>query len=193
MTDNSVLFETKESWMVWLQQYHATCPGAWLRFAKKNSGIRSLSHPEALEAALCYGWIDGQKKTGPEGMWLQRFTPRGERSIWSQVNRAAALALIDSGRMQAAGLAAVARAKENGQWEAAYEAVAAARIPDDLASELDAHAAAKEFFEQLSSQNRYAILFRLQTAKKPETRAKRLERFVQMLKQRQTIYPQRSK
>lgn len=182
-----------EEWLSWLEQHHATSPGVWLSFAKKNSGVASLTYAEALEAALCFGWIDGQKKSAPDGFWLQRFTPRRSRSIWSQVNRAKAMTLLDAGRMRPAGLAAIEEAKKNGQWAAAYEAVSTATVPDDLARELKKDPQAEEFFDQLSSQNRYAILFRLQTARKPETRARRLATFVEMLREQRTIYPQVSK
>ncbi len=189
----SLLFQSENDWSAWLDENHTTSPGTWLQISKKDSGIRSVSHAEALEVALCYGWIDGQRKKSSDEIWLQRFTPRGERSIWSKVNRAKALALIEAGRMQPAGIAAIERARKNGQWDSAYDAVAAAKIPDDLERELRNNKQAKAFFEQLSSQNRYAILFRLQTAKKPETRAKRLEKFVAMLARNETIYPQRPK
>jgi uncharacterized protein YdeI (YjbR/CyaY-like superfamily) len=191
MIDNpSLLFEDQAAWSRWLEQHHADSPGVWLQISKKNSDIRSVSYAEALEEALCYGWIDGQKKTGPDGVWLQRFTPRRDRSIWSKVNRAKALALIEAGRMHPAGTAAIVRAKSNGQWDAAYGAFSTAEIPEDLAKELQTKKSAKAFFEQLSAQNRYAILFRLQTAKKPETRAKRLAKFVDMLTRGETIHPQ---
>ena len=191
--DPSLLFENKNAWSAWLDKHHKTSAGAWLQISKKISKIQTVSHPEALEVALCYGWIDGQRKKSSDEIWLQRFTPRGERSIWSKVNRANALALIEAGRMQAAGIAAIERAKKNGQWDSAYDAVAKATIPDDLAGELHKNHRAKAFFEQLNSQNRYAILFRLQTAKKPETRARRLEKFIAMLARNETIYPQKPK
>lgn len=191
MTDNlSLLFENQAHWSKWLDEHHTTSSGVWLQLSKKDSIIRSLSYAEALEEALCYGWIDGQKKKGPEGVWLQRFTPRRERSIWSKVNRAKALALIEAGRMRPSGFAAVERAKNNGQWDSAYGAFSTAAIPEDLARELANNDQARAWFQQLSSQNRYAILFRLQTAKKLETRAKRLGKFVEMLARQETIYPQ---
>jgi uncharacterized protein YdeI (YjbR/CyaY-like superfamily) len=191
MTENpSLLFEDQEAWARWLHEHHATSAGIWIQISKKNSTIRSLSYAEALDEALCYGWIDGQKKKGPEGVWLQRFTPRRERSIWSKVNRTKVLTLIEAGRMRPTGFAAIERARKNGQWDSAYDAVADAIIPDDLAKELGKHHAARAFFDRLNSQNRYAILFRLQTAKKPETRARRLAKFVEMLKRQETIYPQ---
>jgi uncharacterized protein YdeI (YjbR/CyaY-like superfamily) len=191
MTDNaSLLFEDKAAWSRWLEQHQHDSPGVWLQISKKNSEIRSVSYAEALEEALCYGWIDGQKKQGSEGVWLQRFTPRRDRSIWSKVNREKALALMEGQRMRPAGTAAIERAKGNGQWDAAYDSFRTAGIPHDLARELRRNKAAKAFFEKLSAQNRYAILFRLQTAKKPETRVHRLAKFVEMLKRGETIHPQ---
>ena len=189
----SLLFQNKNDWSAWLDKNHNISAGVWLQLSKKNSDIQTVSHPEALEVALCYGWIDGQRKKGSDNSWLQRFTPRGARSIWSKVNRANALALIEAGRMQPAGITAIERAKTNGQWDSAYDAVAKATIPDDLATELRNNKQSKAFFEQLSSQNRYAILFRLQTAKKPETRARRLEKFIAMLARNETIHPQKLK
>ncbi|HET9223725.1 MAG TPA: YdeI/OmpD-associated family protein, partial [Roseiflexaceae bacterium] len=139
--------------------------------------------------ALCYGWIDGQKKSHDEASWLQKFTPRGAKSIWSKVNREKALSLIESGQMQPAGLAAVESAKQDGRWEAAYDSQSAAGVPDDLQAELDRNPTAKAFFSTLNSRNRYAILFRIQTAKKAETRAKRIQEFVGMLERHEKLYP----
>ncbi len=190
MAEDSLLFETQQQWLAWLAEYHASSPGIWLQFAKKGATARSLSYPEALDAALCYGWIDGQRRPGPSGFWLQRFTPRGERSIWSKINCAKAAELVKTGRMHPSGLAAMERAQQNGQWASAYDSVRNAQVPEDLAQELSRNRSASEFFETLSSQNRYAILFRLQTAKRPETRAKRLAQFVQMLTEQRTIHPQ---
>ncbi len=174
-------FKKPADWAKWLAANHAKSPGVWVRIAKKGSGIASVTHPEALDVALCYGWIDGQRNANDEQTFLQKFTPRGPRSIWSQINREKVAALIASGQMQPAGLAAIERAKQNGQWEAAYASQKNITVPADLQAELDARPAAKAFFATLSGTNRYAILFRLATAKKPETRARRLEKFVGML------------
>jgi uncharacterized protein YdeI (YjbR/CyaY-like superfamily) len=144
---------------------------------------------EALHAALCFGWIDGQARGGDDSFYLQRFTPRRARSIWSKRNRDFVTALIESGRMQPAGLREVERAKADGRWDAAYDAPSTATVPDDLQAALDASPAAAELFAGLSSQNRYAILHRVQTAKKPETRARRIEKFVAMLARGETLYP----
>jgi uncharacterized protein YdeI (YjbR/CyaY-like superfamily) len=188
--DSAILFPAQADWRAWLDKNHANSAGVWLQIAKKSSDIPSVSYAEALEVALCYGWIDGQKRPGPEGVWMQRFTPRRPTSIWSRVNHEKALVLIKEGRMQPAGIEAIRRAKENGRWDSAYDAVSKAQIPHDLAAQLDKRPRARAFFQMLSSQNRYAILFRLQTAKKPETRAKRLEKFVAMLENHETIHPQ---
>jgi uncharacterized protein YdeI (YjbR/CyaY-like superfamily) len=181
---------TQKDWEEWLKKHHASSPGVWLQIGKKGGELKSVSYPEALDVALCYGWIDGQKQTFDEHSWLQRFTPRGPRSIWSKINQEKVQALIDAGRMKAAGLKAIERAKENGQWEAAYAGSKTAEIPPDLQAALDASPKAKAFFATLKSQNRYAILFRLQTAKKAETRARRLETFVAMLARGETLHPQ---
>jgi uncharacterized protein YdeI (YjbR/CyaY-like superfamily) len=183
------LFKTPGDWAAWLARHHAHSPGLFLRLAKVGSGLASITYAEALDAALCYGWIDGLKKSYDERSWLQKFSPRGPRSLWSQINREKAQALMASGRMQPAGLAAIERAKQNGQWEAAYAGQKAAAIPDDLQAALDASPSAKAFFATLNSTNRYAILFRLQTAKKPETRARRLAQFVAMLEKGEKLYP----
>jgi uncharacterized protein YdeI (YjbR/CyaY-like superfamily) len=181
-------FATSVAWHDWLDRHHSVSSGVWLCFAKQASGIASVNHAEALEAALCYGWIDGQTKRLDEHHWLQKFIPRKPNSIWSRINRQKALDLIGHGHMQPAGHAAIERAKANGRWEAAYEGQSKATIPPDLQAALDDSPKAASFFKTLSSQNRYAILFRLQTAKKPETRASRLAKFVAMLKRGETLH-----
>jgi uncharacterized protein YdeI (YjbR/CyaY-like superfamily) len=181
-------FAAQTAWRDWLDQHHATSQGVWLQFAKQASGIASVSHAEALETALCYGWIDGQTKRLDENYWLQKFIPRRPNSIWSRINRQKALDLIERGLMQPPGRAAIERARANGRWEAAYEAQSQAVIPPDLQAALDDSPKAAAFFTTLSSQNRYAILFRLQTAKKPATRASRLARFVAMLEGGETLH-----
>ena len=183
------LFKSPADWEKWLANHHAKSPGLWLQLAKKDSGLRSVTYAEAVSVALCYGWIDGQRKSFDERISLQKFTPRGPRSIWSQINRDKVQALIDAGRMQPAGLAAIERARQNGQWDAAYTSPKNSSVPDDLQAALDANPKAKAFFATLKSNNRYAILFRLQTAKKAETRARRLEQFVAMLARGEKFYP----
>jgi uncharacterized protein YdeI (YjbR/CyaY-like superfamily) len=182
------LFKNKGDWAAWLDKNQAISPGLWLRIAKKAADIKSVTYAEALEVAICYGWIDGQKKTYDEFTWLQKFTPRGARSIWSAINREKAGELIRNGQMKQAGLKAIERAKENGQWAAAYDSQSKITLPEDFQKELDKNANAKAFFATLNSVNRYAILFRLQTAKKPETRAKRLRQFVAMLEKHEKLH-----
>jgi uncharacterized protein YdeI (YjbR/CyaY-like superfamily) len=185
-----VSFADQADWRAWLTAHHAGAPeGVWLKIAKKGSTGASVDYPQALEVALCYGWIDGQKKGLDETHWLQRFTPRRPRSIWSKVNRAKAEALVEAGEMQPAGLAEIERAKADGRWDAAYDGQRTSKVPDDLAAALADNAVAREFFATLDSTNRYSILHRLQTAKKPETRARRLAQFVEMLTEQRTIHP----
>jgi uncharacterized protein YdeI (YjbR/CyaY-like superfamily) len=189
-TDLPVLpFERQKDWAAWLDKNHAKSAGLWLKLAKKASGIKSVTYDEALEVALCYGWIDGQKKSHDETSWLQKFTPRGPRSIWSKINTEKAQRLIESGRMKPAGLKAVESARQDGRWDAAYASQSKAVAPDDLQAELDRNAKAKAFFATLDSRNRYAILHRIHTAKKAETRAKRIEQFILMLANNEKIYP----
>ena len=182
-------FESREAWETWLEEHHATSGGLWVKFAKKNSGIESISHAVALDVALCYGWIDGQAAKFDENYWLQRFTPRRPRSKWSKINRDKVKQLIEQGEMKPAGLQEIKRAKADGRWDAAYEAQSKATVPDDLQRELEKNELAREFFATLDSRNRYAILYRIQDAKKPETRARRIEKYVAMLSEHKTIYP----
>jgi len=184
-----VSFETQHDWETWLKEHHADTKGIWLKLAKKAAGTPSVSYAEALDSALCYGWIDGQKATFDDKYWLQKFTPRGARSMWSKVNCDKATALIADGRMQPAGLRQVELARSDGRWEAAYESQSKITIPDDFQRELDKNQRAKEFFSTLDSANRYAVLFRIQTAKKPETRSARIQKFIEMLAQHQKLHP----
>jgi uncharacterized protein YdeI (YjbR/CyaY-like superfamily) len=182
-------FASAEDWEAWLRAHHDTTPaGVWIKFARKASGIPTVTYMEALHAALCFGWIDGQARSFDEQFYLQRFTPRRARSIWSKRNVGFATDLIASGRMQPAGLREVERAKADGRWAAAYDGPKTATVPDDLQAALDANPAAAEFFAGLKGQNRYAILHRVQTAKKPETRARRIETFVAMLERGETLH-----
>jgi uncharacterized protein YdeI (YjbR/CyaY-like superfamily) len=182
-------FASVNEWEAWLADNHDS-EGVWVKIAKKGTGIDSVRYPEVLEAALCFGWIDGRRESLDETWFLQRFTPRRARSKWSQINRATVERLAEEGRMRAAGLAEVERAKADGRWDAAYAGQRSTTVPDDLRAELDARPAAREFFETLTSQNRYAILYRLQDAKRAETRTRRLAQFVAMLEAGETIYPQ---
>jgi uncharacterized protein YdeI (YjbR/CyaY-like superfamily) len=183
----TIAFETPRAFADWLAKNHATS-GVWIKFAKAASGIPSVRYAEALEAALCWGWIDGQSQSLDKTWYLQKFTPRAKRSIWSKINCARATALIEAGKMKPAGLAEVERAKQDGRWERAYDSPSRATVPDDLAVALAKNARAKAFFESLDSRNRYAILHRTQTAKKPETRARRIAEFVKMLARREKIH-----
>ena len=183
------LFKSKQAWAAWLEKNHRTSTGLWLRLAKKSSDLSSVTYKEALEVALCYGWIDGQKKPESEAAWLQRFLPRGSKSLWSKINREKVLALIEGGEMKPAGLEAIETAKKNGQWEAAYDSPSAATVPRDLQAALNANSHAKAFFEKIDRANRYAILWRIQTAKKPETRARKIEQFIAMLERGEKIHP----
>ena len=182
-------FPSAAEWEQWLQDNHTASDGVWVKIAKKGTGIESVRYPEVLESALCFGWIDGRREALDDTHFLQRFTPRRGRSRWSRINRDTAERLIAEGRMRPAGLAEVERAKADGRWDAAYEAQSRITVPDDLQRELDARPVAKAFFARLSSQNRYAILYRLQDAKRPETRARRLATFVAMLEAGEKLYP----
>jgi len=185
-------FANQESWAAWLAKNYDKSPGLWLRLAKKGSAVRSVSYSEALDVALCYGWISGQAKGETEQIWLARFLPRSEKSLWSRINRERALALIASGKMKPAGLAAIECAKKNGEWEAAYDSPSRAAVPSDLEAALDANPRARAFFEGLDSANRYAILFRIQTVKKPETRARKIRQFVEMLGRNEKVHSSRN-
>jgi uncharacterized protein YdeI (YjbR/CyaY-like superfamily) len=173
----------------WLAEHHGTSRGVWIKLAKTASGIASIKYPEAVEAALCWGWIDGQARRIDESWYVQKFTPRGARSIWSKINCAKATVLIESGKMKPAGLAEVERAKQDGRWARAYDSPSNATVPDDLAIALAGNARAASFFIGLDSRNRYAILHRVQIAKKPETRARRIAEFVEMLARGEKLYP----
>jgi uncharacterized protein YdeI (YjbR/CyaY-like superfamily) len=183
------LFATPEVWAAWLEEHHATDPGVWLQLAKKGSGIQSVTYLEAVEVALCYGWIDGQSKAVDDKVYVQKFTPRGANSIWSKINREKAEALIAAGKMQPAGLRAIERARQNGRWDAAYASASTATVPEDFQAALDQNAAAKAFFATLNSANRYAFLFRLHNIRTPATRAKRIAQYVEMLERQEKLYP----
>jgi uncharacterized protein YdeI (YjbR/CyaY-like superfamily) len=185
----TIAFRSPEAWERWLEDNHRASDGVWIKMAKKQTGVQSVRYPEVLECALCFGWIDGRREALDERHFLQRFTPRRPRSRWSRINRDAAERLIGEGRMRAAGLAEVQRARADGRWEVAYESQRSIAVPEDLQRELDARPSARAFFAELSSQNRYAILYRLQDAKRPQTRARRLKQFVAMLEAGETIHP----
>lgn len=181
-------FKDAAAWEAWLSRNQTALNGIWMRIAKKASGKKSITYPEALEVALCYGWIDGLKRPESDTHWLQRFTPRRTRSLWSKINREKALALIESGRMKPAGLEEIARAKRNGCWDSAYASPRTATMPPELEQALRGSPRAKAFFETLSRANRYAILWRVQTAKRPETREKRIRTYIGMLEKGESFH-----
>ncbi len=183
-----LLFATPSDFEEWLEENHAQPEGFWLKVAKKGSGERSVTYAEALELALCFGWIDSQKRGLDEKFFLQRFTPRRPRGRWSRINRDKAEELLAAGSIRPAGLAEIEAAKADGRWDAAYEGASTAQVPDDLQRQLDANQAAREFFATLDSSNRYAIVYRLNDAKKPETRERRLRKFVAMLERGEKIH-----
>jgi uncharacterized protein YdeI (YjbR/CyaY-like superfamily) len=184
-------FATQAAWAAWLEKNHRSSEGLWLRLAKKGSSLRSVTYAEALEVALCYGWIDGQKRGESEQAWLQRFLARSPNSVWSRINRDKAVALIVDGRMKVAGLEAIEAAKKAGRWDSAYDSPKGAKIPEDFQSALDASPRAREFFQSLDGANRYAVLFRIQTVKKAETRARKIREFVEMLERGEKIHQPR--
>ena len=184
-----ISFESGAAWEAWLEAEHASSPGVWLKIAKKGASVPTVSYPDALAGALCFGWIDGQKGRLDDDYWLQRFTPRKPGSRWSRVNTDKAAALIEAGRMRPAGLAEVERAKADGRWAAAYEPQSASSVPDDLAAELARDDSARAFFETLDGANRYAIVHRIASARRPETRARRIATYVAMLAEHKKIYP----
>jgi uncharacterized protein YdeI (YjbR/CyaY-like superfamily) len=182
-------FATQREWEAWLEARHADSAGLWLKIAKKGAEASSVTYSEALDSALCFGWIDGQKAAFDERHWLQKFTPRRPKGVWSRVNRAKAEALIADGRMRPAGLRQVESAKADGRWDAAYDSQSTISVPPDFQRELDAHPEARDFFATLDSANRYAILWRIQTAKQPATRAARIAKFVAMLSRHEKLHP----
>jgi uncharacterized protein YdeI (YjbR/CyaY-like superfamily) len=184
-----VSFPDPRAWSTWLVSHHESSRGVWMKIAKKGSGYSSITYAEALTEAIAWGWIDGQKQKLDEAWWLQKFTPRGARSIWSKINREKALALIAAHKMKPAGLKEVERARRDGRWEAAYDPQSRATVPPDLAAALAVNPRAAAFFATLESYNRYAVLFRIHAASKPETRTKRIAKFVGMLERGEKIHP----
>jgi uncharacterized protein YdeI (YjbR/CyaY-like superfamily) len=182
-------FRSAADWSQWLTQNHADSKAIWIHYAKKGTGIASVTYAEAVEEALCFGWIDGQAASLDEVSYLQRFTPRRAKSRWSKINVAKAEALIAAGRMQPAGLREVEAAQADGRWLDAYSGPGTAKVPADLAQALDTSPDAKKFFATLNSQNRYAILYRLESIKRLETRARRIATYVEMLAAGKTLHP----
>jgi uncharacterized protein YdeI (YjbR/CyaY-like superfamily) len=181
-------FASAALWEAWLEGEHARAPGVWLQIAKRDTGIATVTYAEALDVALCFGWIDGQKRAFDATWFLQRFTPRKARSRWSKINTEHVARLTAAGRMRPAGLAQVEAARADGRWAAAYEGQRTATVPDDLQAALDADPRAAAFFATLRGANRYAVLYRVQDAKRPDTRARRIERFVAMLARGETLH-----
>lgn len=182
-----ILFETQKTWGKWLEK-NETSAGVWVQIAKKGSGIQSITYQQALEVALCFGWIDGLKNAWDEKSWIQRFTSRKPNSKWSKINREKALELIEIGKMRPSGFASIEIAKQKGIWDTAYDSQKNITVPDDFQAELDKNPEAAEFFETLESFNRYAILYRLQTARTRELRAKKIRQFMDMLKQKKKFH-----
>jgi uncharacterized protein YdeI (YjbR/CyaY-like superfamily) len=188
-----VAFDTAASWRAWLAENHSQASGVWLRIAKTKAGQKqaraaTLSYAEALDEALCFGWIDAQTRGLDDDYWLKRFTPRKPASKWSKINTQKAETLIAAGRMHPAGLAEVERARADGRWESAYAGSRTMAVPDDLSAALDASPEAAAFFATISSQNRYAILYRIATVKRPETRARKIEQYIRMLEEHRTLH-----
>ncbi len=188
-----MLFKNARAFEAWLKKHHATSDGLWLQIAKRGADAPSVTYPEAVEVALCWGWIDGLKKGLDEQHFLQRFTPRRARSIWSKVNVEKVAALTTAGRMQPPGLAQVEAAKADGRWAQAYDGARTSTVPEDLAAALDASPKAKAFFATVNATNRYAVLWRVQTAVKPETRARRIAQLVAMLARGETVHAAKPK
>ena len=185
----TLFFASASEWEAWLEREHERAAGLWMKIAKRGAPRAGVSYSEALDVALCFGWIDGRKAALDSHHWLQRLTPRGPRSRWSQINRDRAQALIDAGRMRPAGHAQIERARADGRWEAAYPGARAATVPEDLEAALSANPAARASFDSLDGANRYAILYRIHDARRPVTRAQRIARFVEMLAAGERLHP----
>ncbi len=181
-------FNSKADWAAWLDQNYQASTGLWLQIAKKGANIQSVTYADALDVALCYGWIDGQKRPQDTDAWLQRFLPRSGRSVWSKINREKAEALIAAGAMTPAGLVRIEQARQSGRWETAYDSPSKATVPDDFQAALNANPEAKAFFDTLDKANRYALLWRIQTVKKSATRVRKLTQFIAMLARKEKIH-----
>ncbi len=181
-------FPTQAKFRAWLEKNHAKAPEIWVKLAKKGSGIKSVNYQEAVEVALCYGWIDGLVRKLDEDFYGQRFTPRRAKSKWSKINRTKVQQLIKDGKMRPAGLAEIERAKADGRWDAAYDSPSTMDVPDDLRRALGKNPKARRFFEALNKRNRYAVLYQINDAKKPETRARRIKKFVEMFAEGKSLY-----
>jgi uncharacterized protein YdeI (YjbR/CyaY-like superfamily) len=183
-------FKTAAAFEEWLDKHYKKADGLWMKIAKAGTGIKSIAFPDALDIALCYGWIDGLRRALDDEYYVQKFTPRRDKSVWSVINKNKVAQLIKEGRMKEAGYAAIEEAKKNGRWDNAYHSPANAQVPDDFQKALDKNKKAKAFFAKLSSQNRFAIIYRLQQVKREETKKKKIEQYIKMLEEGKTIYPQ---
>lgn len=181
-------FASYQEWLDWLAANHDKYDAVWIKFAKKASGVPSITYEEAREGALIYGWIDGVKNALDEKFYTLRFTPRRKKSIWSKINREIVEDLIKKGKMKASGLEEVEKAKSDGRWDAAYDSPSNIQVPEDFQKALDAHPKAKEFFGTVNKTNRYAFLYRIHTAKRKETRGERIQKFIQMLEGGEVFY-----
>ncbi len=184
-----IAFKSAGEWEKWLAKHHAVSPGLWLKLFKKSSGKETVNYGQALEGALCYGWIDGQKAPFDDKAWLQKFTPRRPKSVWSKNNTAHAKRLIQEGRMKPAGLQEIEAAKKDGRWAKAYHPQSQATLPEDFLREVNKNEKAQAFLKTLNRVNVYAIIYRLHSAKKPETRQKRLKQFIEMLSNGKKLHP----
>lgn len=184
----TLFFDSEQEFEAWLEVHFEDTDGIWLKMSKKGSGIPSVNYAQALDVALCYGWIDGQKRPFDAQYWLQQFGPRRAKSIWSQVNREKIALLTAAGRMKPSGIVQVEKARADGRWDAAYASQSTATIPPELQAALDADPEAAAFFASMSSVNRYAMIFRITTAKRVETRAAHVQKFITMLKEQKTIH-----
>ena len=184
---NAKLFEG------WLSKNHSIAEGIWLKIAKANSRLKSISYSDAIDIALCYGWIDGLRRRLDDDYFVQKFTPRRARSVWSVINKKKVAQLIEEGRMKEAGMAAIEEAKKNGQWDKAYLSPANISVPEHFQAALNKNKKAKAFFEKLNSQNRFAILYRLHNVKREDTRLRKAEEYIKMIERKETIYPQQIK
>ncbi|MFE5858532.1 YdeI family protein [Streptomyces sp. NPDC056500] len=189
MSESIIFFEEQRRWEQWLEENHNTVAGVWVKIAKKASGLPSITYAEALDVAICFGWIDSQRDKVDDLYWQQRFTPRTKKSPWSQANRERVERLSAAGNIRPAGQREIDAAKADGRWEAAYASQSKMTVPDDWQSALAEEPEAAEFFATLDSKNRYAILYRIQSAKKAETRAKRIEKFIAMMLNKEKLYP----
>lgn len=183
-----ILFESEKEWREWLSRHYTQTEGVWMKVAKKSAGVKSITIGDALDTALCYGWIDGQRRSYDDAFYLQKYTPRRPKSLWSKVNIAKVEALIAAGRMQESGFAAIAAAKADGRWDAAYASQRTAETPPELEAALAKNPKAKAFYETLNKTNRYAVIWRLLTAKTEKTKQARLEKMIAMLEDGKTFH-----